>query len=99
MPVTFGASNLGVTAPTGYLQESSSDKTTEVVTIRDYDGKTVVAQPKPRQTETINVKTKGEVSLLAVTVGDFSGATVTGSKVSQTNDDFTTSEVTYTHFT
>jgi len=98
MPVSFGASALGVGLPQGYLQESSADKTLEVATIRSSEGKTVVAQPKPRSTETITVKTKGEVDLLSVPTSNFTGATLTSAKVSETNDDFAISEATYTYF-
>lgn len=98
MSASFGASTLGVSAPQGYLQESSADRTLEVATIRSSEGKTVVAQPKPRSTETITVKTKGEVSFLSVPTANFSGATLTSAKVSETNDDFAISEATYTHF-
>jgi hypothetical protein len=96
MSIAFGASNLGATAPSGYLQESSKDTTVEVATIRNEIGHTVVAQPKPRFQDVVNVKTKGEVNLLTVPVGDFSGLTLTSAKVGQTNDDFSTSEATYT---
>lgn len=100
MPVSFGAVTFGVTAPGGYLQESSKEKTVELVTIRDADGQTALVQPKPRSTTTTTVKTKGEADLLAVPEGAFTGGTakLTGSKVSQTNDDFSTSEATYTLF-
>ena len=98
MPVLFGAIEFGVTAPSGYLQESSQEIAVELATIRDADGKTVIVQPKPRSTTTTTVKTKGEASLLAVPEGGFTGAKLTGSKVSQTNDDFSTAEATYTLF-
>jgi hypothetical protein len=98
MPVSFGAVSFGVTAPSGYLQESSQETAVELATIRDADGQTVVVQPKPRSTTTTNVKTKGEDGLLTVPEGSFSGAKLTGSKVSQTNDDFSTAEATYTLF-
>jgi len=98
MPVSFGAVTFGVTAPSGYLQESSQETVVELATIRDTDGQTVVVQAKPRSTTTTTVKTKGEDDLLAVPEGAFSGAKLTGSKVSQTNDDFSTSEATYTLF-
>jgi hypothetical protein len=99
MPVAFGAVTFGVTAPSGYLQESSQEAAVELATIRDAEGQTVLVQKKPRQTTTTNVKTKGEATLLAVPEGNFSGATLTASKVSQTNDDFSTAEATYTLFT
>jgi hypothetical protein len=98
MPVSFGAVTFGVTAPSGYLQESSKETAVELATIRDADGQTVLVQAKPRSTTTTTVKTKGEDDLLAVPEGAFSGAKLTNSKVSQTNDDFSTSEATYTLF-
>ena len=98
MPVSFGAVLFGVTAPTGYLQESSQEKTVELATVRDADGQTVLVQAKPRSTTTTTVKMKGEANLLAVPEGGFTGAKLTGSKVSQTNDDFSTAEATYTLF-
>lgn len=98
MPVSFGAVSFGVTAPSGYLQESSQESVVELATIRDADGQTVIVQAKPRSTTTTTVKTKGEADLLAVPEGAFSGANLTGSKISQTNDDFSTSEATYTEF-
>jgi hypothetical protein len=98
MPVSFGAVLFGVTAPSGYLQESSQESVVELATIRDADGQTVIVQAKPRSTTTTTVKTKGEADLLAVPEGAFSGAKLTSSKLSQTNDDFSTSEATYTQF-
>jgi len=98
MPVSFGAVTFGVTAPSGYLQESSQETVVELATIRDADGQTVIVQAKPRSTSTTTVKTKGEDDLLAVPEGAFTGAKLTGSKVSQTNDDFSTAEATYTLF-
>jgi hypothetical protein len=94
MPVSFGAVTFAVTAPSGYLQESSKEEVVELATIRDADGQTVIAQAKPRTTTTTTVKTKGDATLSTVAVGDFSGMTITSSKYSQTNDDFGTSEVT-----
>jgi hypothetical protein len=98
MPVSFGAVTFGVTAPSGYLQESTIETVVELATIRDADGQTVIVQAKPRSTSTTTVKTKGEDDLLAVPEGAFTGVKLTGSKVSQTNDDFSTSEATYTLF-
>lgn len=96
MPISFGAVTFGVTAPSGYLQESSQEKSVELATIRDLDGQTSVVIAKPRMTTTTTVKTKGEPDLDAVSEGIMSGAKVTSSKVSETNDDFATSETTYT---
>jgi hypothetical protein len=98
MPVSFGAVTFGVTAPSGYLQESTVETVVELATIRDAEGQTVIVQAKPRSTSTTTVKTKGEDDLLAVPEGAFTGAKLTGSKVSQTNDDFSTAEATYTLF-
>jgi hypothetical protein len=96
MAINFGADPLGSTPPTGYLQESSLEETQEQATIRDSDGRIVVAIAKPRSIVTTNLTTKGEVSLMNVPMGDFSGNTITASKVSETNDDFAVSTVTYT---
>jgi hypothetical protein len=98
MPVSFGAALFGVTAPSGYLQESTQEEVVELATIRDADGQTVVVQAKPRSTTTTTVKTKGEADLDTVPEGAFTGAKLTSSKVSQTNDDFSTAEATYTLF-
>lgn len=98
MPVSFGAASFGITAPSGYLQESTKEEVVELATIRDADGQTVVVQTKPRSTITTTVKTKGEADLETVPEGAFVGAKLTSSKVSQTNDDFSTSEATYTEF-
>ena len=80
------------------MQESTLETVVELATIRDSDGQTVIVQAKPRSTTTTTVKTKGEDDLLAVPEGSFTGAKLTGSKVSQTNDDFSTAEATYTLF-
>jgi len=97
MAASFGAVNFGVTAPTGYLQESSQESTLELSTIRDENGKTVIVQPKPRSMTTTTVKAKGDADFTSIAITSMgSTATVTGAKVSQTNDDFTTAEITYT---
>ena len=98
MPVSFGAITFSLTAPSGFLQESSQETAVELATIKDATGQTVLVQPKPRSTTTTTLKTKGEDELLAVPQGAFTGAKLTSSKVSQTNDDFSTSEATYTLF-
>jgi len=96
MPVTFGATAFGVTLPSGYLQESSKEKTVELATIRGAEGTTEVVQVKPRSTTTVTVKTKGEPNLLAVAEGVMSAGKLTSSKVSESNDDFAVAEATYT---
>ena len=98
MPISFGATNFGVTAPSGYLQDSTSEATCEVATIRNEYGQTVIAQAKPRSTTTTTVNTKGEVDLMSVPEGTFSGAKLTSAKVTESNDDFAVSSATYTLF-
>jgi hypothetical protein len=97
MPATFGVvDDFGGTAPTGgWMQESSSEQTVEVATIRDEAGVTVVAQPKGMVTTTVTIKSKGAVSIGTLpSVGDFSGFKVTSAKISESNDDFRTAEIT-----
>jgi hypothetical protein len=96
MPATFGVdSTFGLTAPSGYLQSSEETVEIEIATIKNQIGRVVEAINKPRSTTTVNVKTKGSAALSSVSSGsDFTGLTVTSSKYSQTNDDFSTSEVT-----
>jgi hypothetical protein len=98
MPISFGAVNFGVTAPSGYLQDSTEEVTCEVATIRNASGQTVIAQAKPRTTTTTTVNTKGDVDLLSVPEGAFSGAKLTSAKVTESNDDFAVSSATYTLF-
>lgn len=98
MPVSFGAVTFSVTPPSGYLQESTQDTSVETATIRNANGQIVEAIVKPRSTTTTTVKTKGEADLLSVPETSFGGATLTSSKISETNDDFSVSEATYTLF-
>lgn len=93
---TFGvASTFSLTPPQGYVQESSSEYSCEVATIRDSDGDIVEAIHKPLITRTVMIRTKGEVDLVPVHQGAISGTlVVTSSKVSESNDDFAMSEVT-----
>jgi hypothetical protein len=95
---TFGASTLGGTAPSGYLQESSKEVTIELATIRDVNGPVKVASVKPRSLTTTICKTKGDAVFVTVqNIGSFTSA-VTSSKVSQTNDDYSTAEATLTTY-
>jgi hypothetical protein len=95
MPAFGVADTFGLTAPAGYLQSSESSTDVEVATIKGATGLTVEAIPKPRTTQTVTVKTKGTASLSTITSGsDFSGITLTSSKLSESNDDFGTSEIT-----
>lgn len=97
MPAAFGVTeDFGGSPPSGgWVQEASEEKTVEVATIKDATGVTVVAQAKGVITRTVNIKSKGDVSIgSAPTVGAFSGIKVTSAKVSETNDDFRTAEIT-----
>ena len=99
MPAFGVTSTFGLTPPGGYLQEASSEESCDVATIKDADGSYAVAQAKPLVTKTVTVRTKGEVDLVDVHTGSISGAiVVTSAKVSQSNDDFSTSEVTGTQY-
>lgn len=94
---SFGVtSTFGLTAPSGYLQSSEESVDVEVATIKNATGQVVEAIPKPRSTTTVNIKTKGDASLSTVVTGNFSALAITSSKFSQSNDDFSTSEITGT---
>lgn len=97
---TFGAlSTFGLTSPGGYLQESSSEESVEVATIKNATGGYAEAMAKPMTTKTVTVRTKGEAALADVHTGSISGAlVVTSAKVSESNDDFATAEVTGQQF-
>ena len=91
----FGiSSTFGLTAPSGYKQETSETVEVEAKTIRDETGKIVIAQPARVKTRTVTIRTKGEADLVDVSIKSFSGLTITSSKVDETNNDFPTSEVT-----
>ena len=96
MPATFGVtSTFGLTAPAGYLQSSEETVEIEIATIKNEIGRVAEAINKPRSMTTVNVKTKGSATLSSVSSGsDFSGITLTSAKYSQTNDDFSTCEIT-----
>lgn len=99
MAINWGAVNFGAVEPDGYLQESSKEVSRETATIRSSEGAVVHAIVKPRKLTTINLKTKGEFSLFVVDMGDHgSSRFVNSAKVSETNDDFAVSEVTYLQF-
>lgn len=102
MPATFGVeSTFGLTAPAGgHVQESSSEASVEVATIRNAQGITVKAVPKPMVTKTVTLKGKGDAALAAVAAGAFSANTlrVTSAKQSESNDDFPDFEITGTAY-
>ena len=98
MSLTFGAATLGQTAPAGYLQESSQEVTIEVATVKGVEGQTVLAKQKPRSLTVTTLKCKGDATFsTTVSRGSFTTG-ITSAKVSQTNDDFSTSEVTFTTY-
>jgi hypothetical protein len=99
MALNWGAVNFGATEPAGYLQESSKETSRETATIRSAEGYVAHAIAKPRKMTTITLKTKGEFSLFTVAMGDHgSSQFINSAKVSETNDDFAVSEVTYLQF-
>ena len=102
MPATFGVANtFGLTpAAGGHVQESSSESSIEVATIRNAQGVTVKAVPKPLVTKTVSIKGKGDAGLAAVVAGNFtSGAMrVTSAKQSESNEDFPDFELTGTAY-
>lgn len=79
----------------GYTQEADSDRSVDVVTIRDETGTTVKAKPKKMITETQTIKGKGDPGLAAVTAGAFSVNTVKiiSAKGSESNEDFPDFEI------
>jgi hypothetical protein len=97
MPATFGVvDDFGGSAPSGgWVQEANEEKSVEVATIKSEAGITVVAQPKGVITTTVTIRSKGDVSIgAAPSVGSFSGFKVTAAKISESNDDFRTAEIT-----
>lgn len=102
MPATFGVTDTyGQTIPSGgYAQTVEQAEDVEVATIKDETGQIKVAQAKPRKVTTVSIKLKGVASLASVVNGDMSNGSlsVTGAKYSQTNDDFSTSEINLTQY-
>jgi hypothetical protein len=100
MPADFGAKIFGgITAPSGFIQESSIEYSGELATIRESDGHTVKAFYKPTTTVKSTVKTKGETVLTSTEMGSMGGSfKITESKYDQSNQDFPTSEVTATKY-
>jgi hypothetical protein len=97
--VSFGVTeDWGEERTAGYCQEISRDISAEIVTIRGSNGRVVVATNKPRTVTTITAKMKGASQLLSLVMGTKNSgvAFLTSSKISETNDDFATSETTVT---
>jgi len=97
---TFGVTHtFGGTNPGGYLQSSEQTQEVEVATIKNADGRVAEAIPKPRKKTTVTIRSKGEAVLATVGSGSESmSLTSISAKYSQTNDDFSSSEVTYQSF-
>jgi hypothetical protein len=98
MSINFGASTFGATVPTGYLQESSFEVTQELNVIKNESGAIAQILPKPRTKTVTQVQAKGDIALLSVSSGIWTGQQCTGAKISQTNDDFSLSSATFTLF-
>lgn len=100
MPASFGVTDqFGGTAPSGgWVQSSESTETCEVATIRDETGKTIAAQAKGVATKVVVIKSKGDVSVTAPSIGNVGSGKVTSAKITESNDDFSTAEVTFTSY-
>ena len=102
MPATFGVTNLeGITPPSGsHVQELSDDQSTEIATVRNALGKTVIAQPKHMTERTVVLKVKGGGDIYAPTEAEFTSNTLKliAVKVTENQDDFPDSELTYKSF-
>ena len=98
MAATFGVNQLhGLTVPSGgYAQETSSEDSVEVATVRNASGVTVKAVPKKVVTSTYTLKGKGGAALTAVTAGAMTAGTmkIVSVKNSESNDDFADFEIT-----
>ena len=96
MPATFGVNNTYELEPTaGYVSESSKDSSVEVATIRDEQGVTVIAGPKPLITRNVTISGKGTANFSDVAAGTMvAGETfITSIKRSESNDDFPEFEI------
>lgn len=96
MPATFGVNNTHDLEPaTGHVSESSKDSSVEVATIRDEQGITVIAGPKPLITRNVTISGKGTASFSDVAAGTMvAGETfITSIKRSESNDDFPEFEI------
>jgi hypothetical protein len=100
MPASFGITDqFGGTAPSGgWVQSTESTETCEVATIRDQYGKTVAAEAKGVATKVVVIKSKGDVSVTAPSTGIVGSGKVTSAKITESNDDFSSAEVTFTSY-
>lgn len=96
MPATFGVTNTYDLEPaSGYVSESSKDSSVEVATIRDEQGVTVIAGPKPLITRNVSISGKGTPTFADVAAGNMTAGQVfiTSVKQSESNDDFPEFEI------
>lgn len=100
MPASFGVTDtFGGTAPSGgWIQSSESTETCEVATIRDETGKTIAAQAKGVATKVVVIKSKGDVNITAPGLGSVGSGRITSAKITESNDDFSTAEITFTSY-
>ena len=99
--MAFATINLfSVTDPaSGYLQETSQEKSVEVATCKDSTGVTKLAVPKGVVTTTVTLKGKGTYTPAVARNTQVGGtAVITQSKASQSGEDFPDYEVTYQKF-
>jgi hypothetical protein len=100
MPANFGVTDqFGGTAPSGgWVQSSEQTETCEVATIRDETGATIAAAAKGVATKVVVIKSKGDVTVTAPSSGAVGSGKVTSAKITESNDDFSTAEVTFTSY-
>ena len=104
MPAHIGAlNNFGLAAPAGgFVHETSRDGSVEIDTVKDANGITVLADPKPLVTKKISMKGQGDAGLAAVAAGAFAinVLKVISAKRSESNDkrpEFELSAVAYSN--
>lgn len=103
MAATFGAEEVfGLTVPSGgHVEESSSDSSVELATVKNNVGVTVIAVPRKMVTTNLSIKGRGDPALSAVTSGAITAGTlkVTSAKGTESKDDFPAFEITAVKFT
>ena len=97
MAAQFGVTELfGLTVPTGgHAEESSSDSSVEVATVKSALGVTVIAVPKKLVTTNLSIKGKGDPALSAVTAGAIAVDTlkIISAKGTESKDEFPDFEI------
>jgi len=69
-----------------------------VATIRNEAGATIAAQAKGVATKVVVIKSKGDVSVTAPSTGNVGSGKITSSKITESNDDFSSAEITFTSY-